>query len=105
MHADRRRAGRAIRKERRLAREAAAEIDWSRFDALLKRVGGALVEAFEAMGEVLARVGKQIVDFVDAALHTPLPQQQLALPPGRTLLAIEGPRLGDPTHSGGQALS
>jgi hypothetical protein len=108
MHPDRRRAGRAIRKQRRLERESYfarkdRETEYilsGQFGRDLKALGEAALRGFQQLADALAEVARQWRQ----VLETTHRQNQLALPPAPGALRRSDPTQPYPTHSGGEAL-
>jgi hypothetical protein len=95
MHPDRRRAGRAIRKQRRLEQEQALDMlpAMAAFFAHLSELFGS---AFEAMGRAFLEIGR--------SMQTPPERNRLALTPSPGALRLSEASTGRPTQTGGQAL-
>lgn len=101
MHPDRRRAGRAIRKQRRAEREAAFDYVMSgQFSRDMKAIGDFLVDALSKIAGAFADYGRAIAD----QFYTPPRRNQLSLTPGPGALARSEVGVPYPTQSEVEAL-
>lgn len=104
MHPDKRRAGRAIRKRRREAREAAGNIDWDELSRQLGIAAEWIVSFFEQMAAAVEQAAKEMRRFYWRC-GTDLRRNQLALTPGATAAEPAEARTGDPSQTGVTSLS
>lgn len=102
MHPDRRRAGRAIRKQQREAREQLKQ--WEEFAAAVRWFGEALHDAAQKM---MVAFGPIVEHFSRARGYywTTLERQQLAPTPGATAAEPAEAGTGDPSQTGVASLS